>query len=633
MIFTLVAKFSPGRRLYVMKLSIKHLTALFARNRKLLGVSLATCGLGLYGWLLYWLMPVAIPSRLAADHLRWTFSEVDADRVAVVPNSLNALWLLILEVARVAGVSDANSELVAWAAALSATILVTSVALVVVCATRKFQKFHLSLAFTVLLLALTPAVLWTGVVPNGFVLGFFFVALLAFAQTSGRARYGFSVLEGFAAGLTPAAWVLSLALAASKEDHLFANRFAKSRRMLRVGFFVFGMSIHPLLKIVFEEAGAEAARNSISWFPVYDSLRAVRFEDLLGGPMVMLGPVGETATGLIASIAFSVAILTIWLGFKPVRVALLALGFLLPLSAGQLGAWRLAHPGWNTALEDVALNVDRSLTEPTVVLVDRLTEEAVFRFASSLQVAARRPGATASTKAARFSYMQVVNSRKIFEASEITRIQTRIPKYSLSEAGAASQLPEDEIRKRYKDATDMFLKAYVFPNVRSGIPFFVGAEFISLLENRESDLDIYHRYFMNGVRVSVSAADKDLRLVRENLQSGFIRARLGYEEGQLQNSAEVQAYERYAIYHLARASEYNRVRTPKDWQARSNAELYAALKKVPWLDEPYRIVCEEPEKRPKSELELKGNAQQTAVEPLDVCKEIFTAKGVFGYGR
>lgn len=603
---------------------------LSANKWKYGGLGLAAFSFGLYAWLLYWLMPVAVPSRLAADHLRWVFSPSDADRSAVAANSLNALWLLILEVAKLVGVSDAGSQLVAWTAAISATILLTAVGLVAFCAARKFQA---SMAVAILLLALTPAVLWTGVVPNGYVLGFFFVAVLAFArssgQASGRASYGFSVVEGFAAGLTPAAWVLSLALAASGDE----TRFAKSRRYLRMACFLLGMSLHPLLKIAVEEAGTEAARGSISWFPVFDALRAVRYEDLLGGPMVLLGPIGESATGLIASIAFSVAILILWFGFKPVRVALLAIGILLPLSVGQLSAWRLAHPGWNTVLEDMALNVDRALTEPTVVLVDRLTDEAVLRFASSLQLAARRPGAPAATKSAPFSYMQVLNARKIFDEGEISRMQAKLPVYSLADARKASQLPEEEIRKTYKDATDMFLKAYIFPNVRAGVPFYVGAEFISRLENRDSDSDIYHRYFMNGVRISREAAEKALRLTRENLQSGFIRARLRYHEGQLNKAVEVQAYERYAIYHLAQASDYRRAQFPKDWQARSNAELYAALRKVPWLDEPYRIVCEEPERRPKTELELKGNAQQTAVEPLEICKEIFAAKGVFGYGR
>lgn len=588
--------------------------------------------MGLYGWLLYWLMPVAAPSRLTADHLRWVFSDSAADRAAVVPNSLNALWLLILEVAKLFGVSDADSQLVAWAAAISSGVLVTALGLIVFYGRRKIT---IPMLVTLLLLAFTPAVLWTGVVPNGFVLGFFFVAVLVFARGAGRVGYGFSVVEGFAAGLTPAAWVLSLALAAGAGESAgdVDKRFAKSRRLLKVFCFVIGMALHPLLKFVMESAAGGAAHGSISWLPVYDALRAVRYEELLGGPMVFLGPVGETAAGLIASIAFAVAILIHWFGFKLVRVALLAIGFLLPLSVGNLHAWRLAHPGWNTILEDMALNVDRSLVEPTVVLADSLTDEAVMRFASSLQLAARRPGAPKPTMEAKQSFMEVVSSRKIFDADSVARLQARLPKYSLDEARKASELPENEIRKTYKDALDMYMRAYVFPNVRAGIPFFVGAEFVSRLETKTSDPDIFHRYFMNGVRVSNSAADKDLRLVRENLQSGFIRSKLNYDEGQLHKAAEIGAYERYAIYHLAMAAEYTRAKASADWQARANGELYASLKKVPWLEEPYRIVCEEPEKRPKSELELKGNAHQTAAEPLDTCKEIFAAKGVFGYRR
>ena len=66
---------------------------------------LAALCLGLYGWLLYWLMPVAVPSRLAADHLRWVFTDSAGDRGAVVPNSLNAFWLVILEIGKLVGVS------------------------------------------------------------------------------------------------------------------------------------------------------------------------------------------------------------------------------------------------------------------------------------------------------------------------------------------------------------------------------------------------------------------------------------------------------------------------------------------------------------------------------------------------
>jgi hypothetical protein len=59
-----------------------------------------------------------------------------------------------------------------------------------------------------------------------------------------------------------------------------------------------------------------------------------------------------------------------------------------------------------------------------------------------------------------------------------------------------------------------------------------------------------------------------------------------------------------------------------DWEKRAAGEVYAALKKAPWLKEPYQKICVEPENRPKTELELKGSAQVTPVEPLDICKEI-----------
>jgi hypothetical protein len=590
---------------------------------------------GLYGWLLYWLMPVAVPTRLAADHLRWVF----ADRTlgeAVAPHSLNSVWLLLLEVARLFGLSGSQSDLVAWASGISSVVLAASISVLMAFAILQHRekregsriwKSQIVLILTFALLALTPAVLWTAVVPNGLVFGFLFVAILSFARRAGRASYGFSVVEGFAAGLTPAAWILSLALAAGAREKDTA--FVSSRRLLRAVCFVVGLALHPLLKLALEGGG----RSSISWLPVFDSIRAIRYEDLMAGPMVFLGPVGESATGHVAAIAFSVVVLILWFGFKPVRLVLLGLSFLLPFSIGQTKAWKLAHPGWNTVLEDWALNIERGLNRPTVVLVDRLTEESVLKFVSSLQLTSKRAGASKALKASKQSFVIPLSSRKVFDSESQSLVQSVYSDYSLQEARQASSLSEQEIQRQFKDSRDMFLKAYIIPNVLRGVPFFIGVEFVSLLESGQLQSEISHRYFMNGIRLSNVPADNPLRLFRENLKSGFVRSMLGYHEGQLSRAIEVRVYERYAIYHLAMAAEYNRTKAPTDWQKRAQSELYAALRKVPWLDEPYRIVCEEPERLAKSESELKGNDQQTAVEPLEVCKNLFRAKGVFGFGR
>lgn len=606
-----------------------------SHQSQLIAAPIFLLAMGLYAWLLYWLMPVAVPTRLVADHLRWVFAESTLGE-AVAPHSLNSLWLLFLKGARLFGLSESQADLVAWASVISSTLLVAAIAVLMVFAFLQHReeregsrswKAQLALILTFILLALTPAVLWTAVVPNGLVLGFIFVAILSFARKAGRASYGFSVVEGFAAGLTPAAWILSLALAAGAREKDTA--FASSRRILRVVCFVVGLALHPLLKLALE--GGE--QSSVSWLPVFDSIRAIRYEDLMAGPMVFLGPVGESATGHVAAIAFAVVVLILWFGFKPVRLVLLGLSFLLPFSIGQTQAWKLAHPGWNTVLEDWALNIERGLNRPTVVLVDRLTEESVLKFVSSLQLTSKRPGASGEIRASKRSFLIPISSRKIFDSESVNLVQSVYGGYSLEEARQASSLSEQEIQRQFKDSRDMFLKAYIIPNVLRGVPFFIGAEFVSSLESGQLQSEITHRYFMNGLRLSNVPSDKPLRLFRENLKSGFVRSMLGYHEGQLSRAIEVRVYERYAIYHLAMAAEYNRTKAPTDWQKRAQSELYAALRKVPWLEEPYRIVCEEPEKRAKSEIELKGNAQQTAVEPLEVCQDIFKAKGVFGFGH
>jgi hypothetical protein len=291
----------------------------------------------------------------------------------------------------------------------------------------------------------------------------------------------------------------------------------------------------------------------------------------------------------------------------------------------------MAHPGWNTVLEDWALNIERGLEAPTVVLVDRLSEESILRFVQALKLTATKSGAPRALKESRRSFLVPVLRRNFFDAELVERVQATFPSYSVAEAKQASSLPTDEMKARFRDAREMFFRACLVPNVLRGIPFFVGPEFVSSLEVPGHTVEVSHRYLMNGIRVTNSSADLKLRLVRENIKTGFVRARLGYREGQLSRAIEVDIYERYAIFHLAMASEYNLIMTPTDWQKRANVELYAALRKVPWLDEPYRIVCEAPENRIKSKLESNGNSQQTAAEPLDICKEIFKEKGVFGY--
>lgn len=541
-----------------------------------------------FGYFLYWLLPVTAQTRLSADHLRWVFSS--SDREAVAGQSLSAVWLLILELAKLTGAISAGESLYPTAAALSGWLTLVAIVLLFV----KWRGFHWSL----LLLMLSPWLFWSAVIPNGFAVSTLALVAMSFLAVSRGGRlvaarsrpwtYALNIVEGFVAGITPAAWILVLTLSVIPNEDAEMGK-VKRDRWIRLGLILFGLLLHPLL------AGAAGAiwgpgSHSISSLPVLNSLRVLGLEEPLGAGLVFLGPIGETAIGLLGSVAVVVAILISWFGARPVRVALMMLPIVLVFVIGSPKAWRLAHPGWNSVLEDVYLNVERSLDGPTIAITPLPTEESIARYITSFLVKTKPK-------------MIAVRPQSISERGEKERVVASLPNYFEPALGELNPSDED------------FVNKYMKPNLKNGIQFW-----FAVVPREKTGLLI--RFLMTGVVVQHQDGPTQFRLNREFASRGHVRSRLHYREGQLKRAIEVRAYEPYSYFHIAMAQDYLGAKTPKDWEKRASGELYAALKKAPWLKEPYQKVCVEPETRPKTEIELKGNSQVTPAEPLDICKEI-----------
>lgn len=569
----------------------KELTAVIKltnRFRKQISYGLAGLSVATFGFFLYWLLPVAAQTRVSADHLRWVFSSTD--REAVAGQSLSAIWLLVLELTKLSGALAPGASLYPTAAALSGWLTLASIALLFV----KWRGFH----WSVVLLMLSPWLFWSAVIPNGFAVSTLALVAMSFLAVNQDGRlvaarsspwtYTLNVVEGFVAGITPAAWILILTIFVIPKAEADSGKL-KRDRWLRIGFILCGLLLHPLLAGITGVVWGPSS-HSISWFPVINSLHVLGREEPLGAGLVFLGPVGESAIGLLGTVVVVVAVLISWFGARPLRAALLGLPIILVFVLGTPKAWRLAHPGWNSILEDVYLNVERSLDAPTIAIIPLPTEESIARYVTSFLVKTKPK-------------MVAVRPQSISEPGEKDRVLASLPNYFEPAIG--------DLKPSYED----FVAKYVRPNLRNGIPFW----FAIVPDENDGFL---LRFVMTGVVVEHQDGPTKIRLNRSDAGRGYVRSILQYREGQLKSAIEVRAYEPYAYFHLAMAQDFVAGKTPTDWEKRALGELYAALKKAPWLKEPYQKVCVELEARPKTEVELKGNNQVTAAEPLDICKEI-----------
>lgn len=537
-------------------------------------------GLAVFAALLYWLLPVAIQSRLSADHVRRVFGESDAS--PVVGASLSSLWAGIVSILKLTGLVD-SEQMFATVSALSGWIAVAAVGV---------------LAFVVpwpavVLVALAPAVLWSSVVPNGTALTFLFLALVGFTAKPSisygddRRRWLIgAVLEGVVSALTPAAWVLVILRA------LRTRKVTGQPKYLRLIFFFVGFTLPASTGILFDALGGQAA--SFAAFPVMGFLRAVPLEDALGAGFVIAGGGGELALGLLASLSFVVAIMLSvdwrsrrearWL--QPMKWILLTSPFILFAIAGHPKSWRLAHPGWNTVLEDFSLNVGRSFSAPVVAIVRSSTEEAGLRYADELL-----------SKTHNVIGLRPIN---IFEPSTQQRVHARENKFDTAEAAAAVKSPTAA------KGMEAFVESLLVPNLQRGVQFW-----LDTIPDRNMGLEI--SFLGNGVRVRRADGPTKFLTERESVRAMYVRARPGAQEYLAGPSLEIQMFERYATYHLAMAHVIEKEKRTTDWEHRARGEYYAALKKVEWLRVPYQKVCVDP---------VKENEAEAKKEPLEICSDV-----------
>lgn len=537
------------------------------------------------GCLFYWLLPVAVQSRLSADHVRWVFGSTDVDPVA--GNSLSSLWTLCLLLLRRLGLG-VGGETFATSAALSGWISLASLAII------SLNVPMLAMA----LLMLTPAVLWTAVVPNGTALQFLLLAVMAilsnpkvnFADSRKRWCFG-AVVDGLACSLSLAAWVLVILRATlTKKDRLPATV------RVRLVLFAVGFSLPLATRVL-------VGTSSFAPVPVWMSIRALRLEDSLGAAFVFWGGGGETTIALAATFSMAVAITLgrAWESPSATRLVVaakwtfLVLPFALLLIFGNVRAWRLAHPGWNTVVEDFALNVDRSFSSSVVALVRTSTEEAAIRYVDALLV--KKP--------------HVIGLRPInmFEASTLDRVQRREPKFGIDEAQKAIDSPSTGPTDGSKPLVGFqaFLEHLIVPNLNRGVHFW-----IDTIPDRNTGLEI--RFLGNGLGLRSLDGPTRFLIDRDDLKSSYVRAHVGFREFRAGPSIEVEISARYATYHLAAAKVLKTEKRTVDWENRARAEHYAALKKVEWLHESYQKVCVDP-------LQKEKTSGAKDVEPLDVCTE------------
>lgn len=537
------------------------------------------------GALYYWLLPVSIQSRLSADHVRRAFGSNDLAPVAA--RSLSSLWTLLLEIMNATGLV-APTQVFATAAALSGWVTLAS-----------FVVLALYVPWpVVVLLALTPAILWTAVVPNGLSLSFPALALVGyfsrpnrtFAMRPSTALLS-KVIEGVACVLTPAAWVLILVNAVR-----LRNAAMPYSRAMRALLFVVGLSLPFSIGIVIDAVQGQAV-GSFEALPVAAFFRDLPIDDALAAAAAMVGRGGELTLGLLASLAIVVGILLspAWKGANRFANAakwmFLVLPFLAWPTAGRIDAWRITHPGWNTIVEDFAQSVDRGFSQTVIAFTRTATEEAALRYVDQLL-----------TKKPKVVALRPLN---LFEPSTDARIIAREPRFDFNEARTAAQtaaqITTSAAEQGIGSGFDTFVDHLLIPNLKHGVQFW-----LDTLPDRREGLEI--QFLGNGIGVRGIEGPTKFGFERDRLRATFIRARMSAHEFAAGPSVEARIFERYATFHLAMARVIETEKRTIDWEARARGEYYAALKKVEWLKEPYQKVCVAP--------------QTKAGEPLDICQEV-----------
>lgn len=566
---------------------------------RLAKISMYVLGFLLLGALYYWLLPVAMPSRLSADHVRYAFGSQDLAPTAA--NSLSSLWTAFLELVHATGLTPARQE-IAVSAALSGWVSLAALA-ILAC----------SVSWGVLILvALTPAVLWSAVVPNGTSLVLLLLSLMAWLskpsvrfQTERRRWTLGAFIDGLGMAMTPVAWLLVFM-------RLARRRGENGPRVLRAILTLMGLSFPFALGILLEGVAGGGVAGTFSALPIFTLLRSIPHDDILGAALVITGGGGEQTLSLLASIAFfvgiaisdvsrlgttagtSTAVTTVSRARTFALWILLVMPLAVVFAVGSPKAWRLAHPGWSTIIEDFALNVHRSVNEKTIAITRTATEEAAIRFVEEILEKPRLVTA-----------LRLIN---LFERSTFERVHALDSRFLLDEARRGKPSGEDA----FKDLVEMV----IVPNVNRGTQFWLEA-----IPDRNDGLQI--TFGFNGLFIAKSEGSTRFIAHRDQLRNTFVRSRLSAHEFVAGPSLEAMIFERHAVYHLAVARIIEREKKTVDWERRARAEYYAALKKVEWLKVPYQKVCIDPAKEEaEARAALKpGDKAIPKSEPLDICNE------------
>lgn len=545
-------------------------------------IKIVAAFIGLIGlaFLFYWLLPVAVQTRLSADHVRYAFGTHDV--APVVGHSLSSFWVLLLIGLKHLGV--AGDQIFATSAALSGWVTLTAIGLLFLVAPWP----------AVVLAALAPAVLWTAVIPNGMSLVFLWLALmgvfsnLQVTYENHRRRWTFgAVIDGIACSVTPIAWVLVI------------GRVIRLRetRPLRWILFAVGFSLHFATGLLLDT-------QSFAALPVVVFLNSWRHEDWLAASRILLvNDGGEMKIALYSTFGFLMAILmgeswanpqTRRLPFRIVSWSILLIPLVLrPLivvAEPKPHGWQLAHPGWNTVLEDFAANVERSFSAPAVAFVRSSTEEAAVRYVN--EILEKKP---------RISALRLLN---LFEPSTLVRIKSAVPQFAIAPDTKVSTFEE-------------FVENVIAPNTKLGVVFWLDA-----LPDRREGFEI--QFLGTGYRVRQAEGPTKFVVEREALKDVYIRAQPTARDFlSARDTLEIEVFERYATYHLAVAHIIEREKKTTDWERRARGEYDAALRKVQWLSIPYQKVCTATrlEEEARAAAAEKAGQKPPKSEPLDECKE------------
>lgn len=565
-----------------------------ARIRKVATIFLFVVGQALLAALLYFLLPVSVQTLFSADHVRWVYGSGDIS--PVVSGSLSSVWELLLKLMHATGLG-VGTETFATAAALSGWVVWLAIIVL---------SFYAPWP-AVILVALSPAVLWTSVIPNGAAVSLLVLALMGWLCTpsltpeTNRAKWTLGALvEGLGCALTVVAWPLALGRAVIASHEVRNGRISKNARLLRGALFLAGFSLPMSLGVLLGALQSSSAPSNFSMLPVLASFNALFTDDILSAGRVLIGTGGETAIGMIAAFSFLCAASMSWNAeYNPRKRWQSWIGLALPFIAffvfGHPSAWRMAHPGWNTILEDSAQNMNRSVSKLTIAIVPSLTEEAAVRYVQSVLLST---GTKPSAK------VVVFTPTDLFKPGTVERIQKREDKFSATEFETALKSGISA------DPKKQFVENLMAPNIARGVQFWI--EFPP-----DHGDGFENRFLASGLQVSGTTGPTKFLTDRNVMRDSFVRAQPTLIEYLAGPSIETAVFARYAVFHFAVAHIIEREQSTADWKRRARGEYYAALRKVQWSKEAYEKVCAEPAREGAA-----TGTNGTKTEPLDACKDV-----------